>query len=135
MAPATYTFWENVPIFVVFIGPPPEDDGIGANTETKDAPALIRFKRSGRLYVVSYVVSENVVDRSTELKYQSVHLSEIGKFQRTQRGLCGLRVGGDWQFESQSRVSTQARHIVLKLNNLLTVNVGCEGVGLHEVES
>ena len=53
----------NLSGFRGIYGPAPEDDGIGANIETKDAPALIRFKCSGRLYVVSYVVSENVVDR------------------------------------------------------------------------
>lgn len=73
--------------FVVFMGPPPEDDGIGANMKAKDAPALIRFKRSGRLFVVSHVVSENVVDRDTEIEHESVHLSENDKFQSTQRPL------------------------------------------------
>ena len=43
------------------MGLAPEDDGIGTNIETKDAPALIRFKRSGRLYVVSHVVSERML--------------------------------------------------------------------------
>ena len=61
MAPVTYTFWETVPASVVFVGPPPGDDGIGANMQTKDAPALIRFKRSGRMDVVSYVVSERML--------------------------------------------------------------------------
>ena len=41
------------------------------------------------------------------------------------RGLHGLIVGGDSHFESQSRVSTQARCNFLKLNNLLAVNVRC----------
>ena len=56
------------PAFCGICGPAPEDDGIGTNIETKDAPALIRFKRSGTLYMVSYVVSENVVDRSIDFQ-------------------------------------------------------------------
>ena len=43
--------------------------------ETKDARALIRFKRSGRLYLVS----KNVVDRNMESKNESAHLSEVDK--------------------------------------------------------
>ena len=83
MAPVAYTFWATVPVFCGIYGPVPEDDGIGTNIETKDAPALIRFKCSGRLYVVSHVVSENVVDRDTEIKHESVHLSEKNdKFQK-----------------------------------------------------
>lgn len=47
--------------FCGIYGPAPEDDGIGTNIEAKDAPALIRFKCSGRLYVVSHVVSERML--------------------------------------------------------------------------
>ena len=95
---------------------PPEDEGIGANIETKDAWALLRFKRSGRLDIVSEICCRPECGLKRMNRPISVNLTNID----APRGFS--RLDTRRRFAFRVRVSCQQALKLpgfLKLNNLL----------------